>query len=116
VIRTLPAVVALGLGVLWVIGISVQATPWLTWFVGAAALPAFAVTGLIPEGSSAPIASVCLVAIGLGLAVLWAVGWAADATPWLTWWTFVLGGLCIAVALPIGFQGALERERARDQL
>jgi hypothetical protein len=115
-LRIVPPGLAMGLATLWLIGISVDATVWLTWSVGAAAPPAFAVVGLIPERASSPLAGLCLFALGAGLLALWLAGGLAGATPWLRWWTFVFGALSLAAAVGVRFQGTIDRLRTRDEI
>ena len=93
-IRILPAFLGLGLATLWVVGLSVDATVWLTWAAGIAATLALAAVGLVPERHSSLVAGAALGLIALALAGLWVVGLATHATPWLTWWTFVAA--CLA--------------------
>jgi hypothetical protein len=76
----------LGLGVLWIVGLSYGATSWLVWLDFAAAIASLA-TVLAPD--SAPwVLRGGPFAIAAALFVLWAVGLAGGATPWLAWWTF----------------------------
>src|SRR5947209_16826782 len=90
-VRLTPALIGLGLAVLWVIGMCEDAEVWLTWLDGVAATLSFAVVGLIPEREGSRLAAGAMGAVGLGLLALWLTGLATHATPWLTWWTFVAG-------------------------
>ena len=115
-IRVVAAMIGLGLAVLWIVGMSVDATVWLTWTDGIAAALTLATVGIIPERHSSAWAALCLGAITAGLFVLWLVGLARHATSWLTWWTFVAACLTAAAALGAARQGALELLRTPDTL
>jgi hypothetical protein len=112
-LRLIPAALGLGLATMWVIGMSVDATVWLVWFVGIAAALSFATVGLIPERAAAPVAAICLGLVAGGLFVLWLVALATAATPWLAWWTFVAGCLTALTAGGAAIQGLLDRLRTR---
>lgn len=113
-LRLFPALIGLGLAALWVIGLSVDATTWLTWFDGIGATLAFASVGLIPERRSGLVAAFCLGGLAAGLLALWLVGVVRHATPWLTWWTLVAAGLTAASAFGAALQGAFDDLRTRD--
>jgi hypothetical protein len=114
--RAVPALIGLGLAALWIIGLSVDATVWLTWLVGIAAALAFATVGIIPERQGSPWAALCLGGLTTGLFAMWIVGLACHATAWLAWWTFVGACLTAVAAAGAGLQGALELLRTRDSL
>jgi hypothetical protein len=114
--RAIPALLGLGLATLWIIGMSVDATIWLTWCCGIAAALSFATVGIIPERQSSAWAALCLGALAAGLFAAWIVGLARHATGWLTWWTFVAACATGAVALGAARQGALELLRTRDTI
>jgi len=113
-LRPFPALIGAGLAVLWVIGMSVDATDWMTWADGAAAALAFATVGVIPARASSAWAAFCLGAIAASLLAVWAVGLATRATPWLTWWTFVGACLTALVAIAVAVQDRIDRLRVRD--
>jgi hypothetical protein len=113
-LRIFPALIGLGLAALWVIGLSVDATVWLTWCVGIAASLAFATVGLIPERNGSAWAGLCLGGLAAGLFAGWLIGLAGKATAWLCWWTFVAGCLTALVAFGAAFQGTLDALRTRD--
>src|SRR4051794_11566162 len=104
-LRIFPALIGLGLAVLWIIGLSVDATVWLTWSVGIAAALAFATVGIIPERKGSGWAAFCLGGIAIGLLALWVVGLTQHATPWLTWWTFVAACMTAVIAFGAALQG-----------
>lgn len=112
-LRILPTLLGFGLAVLWVIGMSVDATVWMTWADGAAAALAFATVGVIPARSSSAWASLCLLALAGGLFGVWAVGLAEGGTPWLTWWTFVGACLTALAGLGAALQGRIDALRTR---
>jgi hypothetical protein len=93
-------VLGIGLGLLWVAGLSARATPWLVWFdfalaVGSlvAALSPSREGGLVdrPDRVDTATARRAPVGIGVLLVALWVLGLATGATPWLAWWTFGFG-------------------------
>jgi hypothetical protein len=84
-----PAIaLSFGLVLLWVAGLSQQASPWLTWLD--------LVAGLIAFGSAAPFAAsrragvLGWSALGLGLLVLWIAALARHDSSWLSSWTLVV--------------------------
>ena len=113
-LRIFPALIGLGLAVLWIVGMSVDAAVWLTWCAGIAAALAFATVGIIPDRNGSVWAALCLGGITAGLFALWIIGLATHATPWLTWWTFVAGCLAALAAFGAGMQGAIDALRTRD--
>lgn len=113
-VRVVPALIGLGLAVMWIVGMSVDATIWLTWTVGIAAALSLATVGIIPERRSSAWAAFCLGAITTGLATMWIIGLATHATPWLVWWTFVAACLTTVAALSAGAQGALDAIRTPE--
>ncbi|HEY8923634.1 MAG TPA: hypothetical protein VIU64_04585, partial [Polyangia bacterium] len=104
-LRIFPALLGAGLAILWVIGLSIDATVWLTWIDGIAAALSFASVGLIPERRGSLWAAFCLGLLALGLFVLWMLGLEHRATPWLTWWTLVAAALAGATAVGAAIQG-----------
>src|SRR4051794_34637285 len=112
-LRIVPAFLGLGLAVLWVVGMSVDASVLLTWSAGIAAALCLATVGLIPDRQAAPVAGLCLGMIAAGLLVLWLVGLRTGATPWLTWWIFVAACLALVAAFGAALQGLLDRLRSR---
>jgi uncharacterized integral membrane protein len=112
-LRIFPALLGLGLATLWVIGLSVDATVWLTWCDGIAATLAFATVGIIPERRGSIWAALCLGAIATGLLALWIAGLEEKATVWLTWWTLVGALLAYLTALGAAVQGGLDALRTR---
>jgi hypothetical protein len=116
VLRIFPAFLGLGLAVLWVVGLSVDATVWLTWLDGIAATLSFATVGVIPERRGSLWAAFCLGGLAGGLLLLWVVGLARHATPWLAWWTFVAGCLAALIACGAALQGSIDALRTRDYI
>src|SRR4051812_23408572 len=107
-LRIFPAVIGLGLTALWILGLSFDATFWLTWGAGTLAALAFATVGIIPERYSSLWAGFCLGAIATALGALWILGLAYQASSWLVWCTFAAAGPTALVAIAAGFQGALD--------
>lgn len=112
-LRFIPAFIGLGLGALWVTGLSVDATTWLTWLDGIAAALCVLAVGLIPERRSSLAAALCLALIAGGLLVLWIVGLRQEATGWLTWWTFVAACATLLAAIGTATQSVLDGVRTR---
>jgi hypothetical protein len=112
--RAVPALNGLGLGALWIIAMSVDATDWLTWSVGIAAALSLAAVGTIPERRGSAWAAGCLGALAAGLFAAWVVALATEATPWLAWWTFVAGCLTAAASAGAALQGTIDALRTRD--
>jgi peptidoglycan/LPS O-acetylase OafA/YrhL len=112
-LRFVPPMLALGLAVLWVIGLSEDATVWLTWTVGTLAIPALAVTGLVPERRGSAWAAGCLALVAAALLIAWLVGWRTNGDPWLAWWTLVFALLTFGAAAGLALQGTIDQLRAR---
>jgi hypothetical protein len=113
-VRIFPALLGIGLAALWTVGMSVDATTWMIWVDGAAALFLFASVGVIPDRRSSGWAAFCLGAIAAGLFGCWAIGFGSGATAFLTWWTFVAACLTALTAVAAGLQGAIDALRTRD--
>jgi len=111
--RALPAFLGAGLTVLWVLGLSTDATVWLTWSLGIAAALSFATVGLIPERRSSSWAAFCLGALTLSLFVLAMEGYDRHATTWLSSWTLAGAGLAALCSVGAAVQGLLDALRAR---
>lgn len=80
---------AIGLVVLGLVGVGAHVTPWLSWLVFA-----IGVLGLIGSGmvfSRVEYGRPTSGTMGVACLVLWIIGLAARAMPWLTWWTFAFG-------------------------
>src|SRR5262245_61842902 len=114
--RAAPAMIGIGLAALWIIGMFVDATIWLTWIVGIGAALSLATVGASPERHSSAWAALCLGGLTAGLLAAWIVGLATHATPWLAWWTFVTACLTALAALGAARQGAIDLLRARDTI
>jgi hypothetical protein len=113
-LRIFPAGMGVGLATLWIIAHLGGATTWLTWLVAIMALLALACVGLVPDRAPAIGAGLGLMALGAGQLGLWAVAWWFGATPWLTWWTLIFAVLSLGAALPLMWQGAIDRMRGRE--
>jgi hypothetical protein len=114
--RFLPALIGLGLATLWVVGLAVDATVWLTWSVGAIAPLCVATVGLVPARRGSVLAALCLLALSAAELGLWMVGLGWAATPWLTWWTFVGAGATAGAATAVATQGILDDFRTREMI
>jgi len=104
-------VLGVGLVVLWIVGMSHSATPWLTWMVGLAGLVSFVVATLVPSEPGRAAAGGPGV-IGFALVGFWIVGLAARSTEWLTWWAFGFG--CLYIVVAIASASALPRLQHRS--
>ncbi len=114
--RPLVAFVGFGLVVLWVIARIEEATSWMVWFEGGAALGVISVVGLIPASRSAPLAGFCLGALALVLFALFAVALVTGGTPWFAWWIFTFAWLCVGAAMTVALQGPIDAIRAPEEL
>jgi hypothetical protein len=111
-LRVISFLLGFGLIVLWAVGLgSEQATTWLTWLDGVAAVCAFSV-GAIGGRRPALAAGSTDLLLAMGLFVLWIVALAHRATGWQAWWTFAFA--CVYLAL--GMAGVLIGERGRPEL
>jgi hypothetical protein len=99
--------IALGIGlvILWIVGLSNQATGWLTWLDGLAAIVAFGIAAAaVSDGTGAMAASP--IGLSVGLFVLWIVGLTMHSETWLAWWTFAFACGFLLLGL---FSGASTR-------
>jgi hypothetical protein len=105
-VRGVSVALAIGLVILWIVGIGEHATAWLTWLDGLAALFGFALAAGIVRGVSNAAAAAGPVALAIGLGILWIIGLATHTEAWLSWWTFAF-----AVAyLIVGIGGGMARQ------
>ena len=98
--RTISIVLAVGLVILWLAGLSRHATPWLTWLDVVAALCAFAIAATASANLSRSATVGEPIALAVGLGILFVVGLTTHAVRWLTWWTFVFA--CAFMLLGLG--------------
>jgi hypothetical protein len=88
-VRGTSIVLGAGLIILWLVGLGNNASAWLTWLDGAAALCAFGIAAaIVPDRIGVATAVGAPIALAVGLYVLWIVALAVGSTPWLAWWTF----------------------------
>jgi hypothetical protein len=103
VLRGLSIALGIGLVVLFMVGLGRNATPWLTWMDGVAALGAFAIAaGALATSTSGGGA---VIGLGLLLGVLWILGLSTHAVLWLTWWTFAFSCAFLLVGLVASVSG-----------
>jgi hypothetical protein len=84
---------ALGLSMLllWVVGVTDDATTWMTWLDGIAGVLTLLLVP-VTRGDSSPIAAALGPAlVGAGLIVMFVVGLPAHASGWLVWFTGAFG-------------------------
>src|SRR5581483_2872922 len=111
-IALFPALIGAGLVALFVVGLAIHATPWLTWLDGVAAALVIGALASRSGGRSTMNRGAILAVAAAGLLVLWVVGVTGHATRWLVWWTF---GAFLAVglaALDNGLDGLLDLVRS----
>jgi hypothetical protein len=113
-LRPLPAFVALGLAVLALLGIIVNASTWLSAADAALALAVVALTGLVPAQGGAPSAAGLMMLAAIALVVLWLIALETKGTIWLAWWNLVFGGIAAGGAVLLALGGRLERVRCRE--
>jgi hypothetical protein len=101
---------ALGVGlvVLWLVGLTQGATPWLTWCNLLVAIGSFAYAG-IPTLRTRGFGLGGPAFLAIALFVLWMIGLGTGAVGWLCWWTF--GFAC--AYLGIGFLAGSEHVEPR---
>jgi hypothetical protein len=99
--------VALGVGliILWIVGMSSHAVPWLTWLDGLGGLMGIVMGISVLQVGRTGVAAWGLLA--LGLYVLWIVGLASGRGMWLAWWTF--GFACAFLILAAASASGIER-------
>jgi hypothetical protein len=98
-VRGVSTILAVGLTVLWLVGLGDHATIWLSWLDALAALCGFAIA-LGPSDIPRRRRAAGPLALGIGLAIVWMVAISTGARPWLTWWTFAFA--CAYLAIGIG--------------
>src|SRR5262249_34500726 len=79
----------IGLGILWLAGLSAHAAPWLVWIN-------FVIAVLSILTAAAPATGPSLVKVtpflyGVALLLLWIIGLGVRASYWMVWWTFAFG-------------------------
>ena len=90
-LRASLSVLALALLLLWVVGVTDGATPWMTWLDGVAAVLTLLLVP-VTRPSIGPVgAAVVPSLIGSGLVAMFVVGLATHASGWLTWFTGAFG-------------------------
>ena len=101
-------VLGIGLGILWIVGLTEHATAWMTWLDLIAAVISVGAV-LFPESMLTAMRASPFV-LALGLFALWIIGLAAGADRWMSWWNFAFG----VVYLILG--GAAGAERVRPTM
>ncbi len=90
-LRASLSVLALALLLLWVVGVTDGATPWMTWLDGVAAVLTLLLLPVTRESSGPVGVAAVPTLIGIGLVVMFAVGLPTHASGWLTWFTGAFG-------------------------
>lgn len=88
-----------GLAVTWMFGLGHHATSWLNWTICGSAVVALG--GLGPAAAPEMPGVGTWPLVGTVLVAAWLFGLAANATPWLTWLSFVFG--CGFLILSLAF-------------
>ncbi len=101
-VRGISVALAIGLVILWIVGIGQHATAWLTWLDGLGALFGFAIAAGVAPGVTRAAAAGGPVALAIGLFILWIIGLATHAEVWLTWWTFAFAVAFLIVGVAGG--------------
>ena len=100
-LRRNATLLGIGLLVLWVAGLGApEASPWLTWLDGTAALFSFLAAIYGPRQREKGTRVLGVATLASALFVLWIVGLAAGVPRWQAWWTFAFG--CAFLALAVG--------------
>jgi hypothetical protein len=102
-IRGFSLLLAVGLLILWLAGLTNHATPWLTWLDGLGALCGFAVAAGASAAAGRATNTAAPIALAVGLGILWIIGLAMHTEIWLTWWTFAFGCAFFIVGIGGGF-------------
>lgn len=103
-VRGISLVLAIGLVILWIVGLSQHATGWMTWLDGLGALIAFAIAAGVTATMSRAALATGPVALAIGLGVLWIIGLATHASLWLSWWTFAFAVAFLVLGIGAGVQ------------
>jgi hypothetical protein len=98
-VRGISILLAIGLFILWIVGLAEHATLWLSWLDGLGALCGLLIGASVGQGATRGVDVGAPVALAIGLGVLWIIGLATHAEVWLTWWTF--GFACAFLILGI---------------
>lgn len=87
--RAWSIVFGIGLGILWLVGLSTPGEGnWLTWLTGIAALGSFILAVVADPASPRRVRAGGAFTLSAGLFVLWIAGLAAGAQPYMAWWDF----------------------------
>jgi hypothetical protein len=106
-LRAISIILALGLVILWLVGLSQHATAWLSWLDGVGALFGFAIAAVVVSAMERGVRSGATIGLGIGLGILWIIGLAQHRETWLVWWTFAFA--CAYFLLGLGSGVATSR-------
>ncbi len=100
VTRGVAFIIGLFLLAVWIAGLSLHTTPWITWldFVGGIIAVVMGVAPL-QRGGVGTLAGLPVV-VAIGLFAMWIVGLAIHVEPWIAWCTF--GAACALLLDAIG--------------
>jgi hypothetical protein len=100
-VRIVSTVLGMALGILWVVGLTLHATPWLAWMNGLAFNGAYLLAAANPREGGKWAALGPLFMSGL-VGPLFLLGLLSGATPWLVWSNFAIAGVFGALAAYMG--------------
>jgi hypothetical protein len=106
-------VLGLCLGLVWWFGLSRSPATTILWFNAIAAVMAFGISGLIPDGPERPSYAWAPAILGLALGAVWLGGMAAHQAGWAVWANFVfaVAFLGVAIAATAAQRGVLASAR-----
>jgi hypothetical protein len=112
-LRLLPPFVALGLCVLALLGIVVNATTWLSASDAVLAFAVLALTGLVPANGAAPLGAGLMMLAAVALTANGIIALATAGSSWLAWWTLVFAVMAGGGAVLLALGETIERMRCR---
>ena len=93
----------IGLAILWAVGLgAADASPWMTWLVGLAALCSFGIAAFTPTYASRNTKMGEAVLLATGLFFLWVAGLVSGIAPWMAWWTFAFACTYLLLGITVG--------------
>lgn len=104
--------ILLGVGLLglWLAGIGNYGTVWLSWLDFVAGVASFVAAFLVIQPMSKRARAYFPILLGIGIAVLWAVGLATQASRWLVWSNLWFSCAFVMLGLASYYEGRFPRE------
>ena len=88
---------------LWGVSLgAADATPWMTWLVGLAALGSLGIAAFTPSYASRNTKMGEAVLLATGLFVLWIAGLVNAVAPWMAWWAFAFACAYLLLGVVVG--------------